>query len=92
MKAHPSSNTRCRSWRWRLAPLPASASTVRIYITNAAGDSIHVIDPVTNKVVQEIKNLRRRPWHRLLAGRLAGLCHQRGDRARSTCSTARPAS
>jgi YVTN family beta-propeller protein len=39
-----------------LAPLPASASTVRIYITNAAGDSIHVIDPVTNKVVQEIKN------------------------------------
>jgi DNA-binding beta-propeller fold protein YncE len=38
-----------------LAPLPASASTVRIYITNAAGDSIHVIDPVTNKVVQEIR-------------------------------------
>jgi YVTN family beta-propeller protein len=29
---------------------------VRIYVTNAAGDSIHVIDPVTNKVVQEIKN------------------------------------
>jgi YVTN family beta-propeller protein len=40
-----------------LAPLPASASTVRIYITNAAGDSIHVIDPVTNKVVQEIKDV-----------------------------------
>jgi YVTN family beta-propeller protein len=39
-----------------LLPLPASASTVRIYITNSAGDSIHVIDPVTNKVVQEIKN------------------------------------
>src|ERR1700721_1276993 len=39
------------------APLPASASTVRIYITNAAGDSIHVIDPVTNKVVQEIKDV-----------------------------------
>jgi YVTN family beta-propeller protein len=39
-----------------LAPLPASASNVRIYITNAAGDSIHVIDPATNKVVQEIKN------------------------------------
>jgi YVTN family beta-propeller protein len=37
--------------------LPATASTVRIYITNAAGDSIHVIDPVTNKVVQEIKNV-----------------------------------
>jgi YVTN family beta-propeller protein len=39
-----------------LAPWPASASNVRIYITNAAGDSIHVIDPATNKVVQEIKN------------------------------------
>jgi YVTN family beta-propeller protein len=39
-----------------LASAPASADTVRIYITNAAGDSIHVIDPVTNKVVQEIKN------------------------------------
>jgi YVTN family beta-propeller protein len=39
-----------------LAPLSASAGTVRIYITNAAGDSIHVIDPATNKVVQEIKN------------------------------------
>jgi YVTN family beta-propeller protein len=39
-----------------LAPLPASANMVRVYITNAAGDSIHVIDPATNKVVQEIKN------------------------------------
>ena len=39
-----------------LAPLPASADAVRIYITNSAGDSIHVIDPATNKVVQEIKN------------------------------------
>src|ERR1700704_141134 len=40
-----------------LAPLPASASNVRIYITNAAGDSVHVIDPATNKVVQEMKNI-----------------------------------
>lgn len=39
-----------------LAPVAASASTVRIYITNSAGDSIHVIDPTTNKVVQEIKD------------------------------------
>jgi YVTN family beta-propeller protein len=39
-----------------LAPVAASASTVRIYITNAAGDSIHVIDPATNTVVQEIKD------------------------------------
>ncbi len=39
-----------------LAPLPASAGTVRIYITNSAGDSIHIIDPATNTVVQEVKN------------------------------------
>ena len=36
---------------------PASADTVRIYVTNAAGDSVHVIDPATNKVVQEIKGV-----------------------------------
>src|SRR6202161_3359988 len=40
-----------------LAPRPAPASTVRIAATNSAGDSIHVIDPVTNKVVQEIKDV-----------------------------------
>src|SRR5579864_4639066 len=41
-----------------LASVPAaSAATVRIYVTNAAGDSIHVIDPVSNKVVQEIKDV-----------------------------------
>ena len=35
----------------------ARAELVRIYITNSAGDSIHVIDPATNKVVQEIKGI-----------------------------------
>ena len=40
-----------------LAPLPAFASTARVYITNSAGDSIHVIDPTTNKVVQVIKGI-----------------------------------
>ena len=40
-----------------LTALPASAATVRIYVTNSAGDSIHVIDPVSNKVVQEIKDV-----------------------------------
>ncbi len=40
-----------------LAALPASADTVRVYITNSAGDSIHVIDPATNKVVQVIKGI-----------------------------------
>ena len=36
---------------------PAWAGTALIYVTNSAGDSIHVIDPVTNKVVQEIKGV-----------------------------------
>src|SRR6266478_3991555 len=40
-----------------LAPLAAHAGTVRIYVTNSAGDSIHVVDPATNKVVQEIKGI-----------------------------------
>jgi YVTN family beta-propeller protein len=37
-----------------LAALPAAAQTARIYVTNSAGDSIHVIDPATQKVVQVI--------------------------------------
>jgi YVTN family beta-propeller protein len=40
-----------------LAGAPARAELVRVYITNSAGDSIHVIDPATNKVVQEIKGI-----------------------------------
>ena len=40
-----------------LASLPASAATVRVYVTNSAGDTIDVIDPVSHKVVQEIKNI-----------------------------------
>jgi YVTN family beta-propeller protein len=40
-----------------LAPLPAWAGLTRIYITNSAGDSIDVIDPATNKVVQQIKGI-----------------------------------
>src|SRR3954464_8627784 len=38
-----------------LAPLSAAADTVRVYVTNSAGDNIHVIDPATNKVVQTFK-------------------------------------
>jgi YVTN family beta-propeller protein len=40
-----------------VAPIPAFAGTSRIYVTNSAGDSIHVIDPATNKVVQQIKGV-----------------------------------
>src|SRR5882672_6549582 len=40
-----------------VAPISAWAGTARIYVTNSAGDSIHVIDPTTNKVVQVIKGI-----------------------------------
>ena len=43
-----------------LLPLSASADTVRVYVTNSAGDNVHVIDPTTNKVVQVFKGPRRR--------------------------------
>jgi YVTN family beta-propeller protein len=39
-----------------LAPLPALATTL-IYVTNSAGDSVHVIDAATNKVVQVIPGI-----------------------------------
>ena len=40
-----------------LTTLTLQASTVRIVQTNAAGDNIHLIDPVTNKVVAEITGI-----------------------------------
>jgi YVTN family beta-propeller protein len=40
-----------------LAPMPTWAGTVRVYVTNSAGDSIHVIDAATNRVVQQIKGI-----------------------------------
>jgi YVTN family beta-propeller protein len=40
-----------------LLALPVSAGTSRIYITNSAGDTVDVIDPSTNKVVQVIKGI-----------------------------------
>src|SRR5215211_4668949 len=40
-----------------LATLTLQAATVRIVQTNAAGDSVMLIDPVTNKVVGEIKDI-----------------------------------
>src|SRR5438067_3941515 len=43
-----------------LIPLPAwggAEDAAFIYVTNSAGDSIHVVDPATNKVVQEIKGI-----------------------------------
>ncbi len=40
-----------------LTTLTLQASTVRIVQTNAAGDSVMLIDPATNKVVGEIKDI-----------------------------------
>src|SRR5580765_1935355 len=40
-----------------LATLSLHAATVRIVQTNAAGDSVMLIDPVTNKVVGEIAGI-----------------------------------
>src|SRR6266853_2821800 len=40
-----------------LATVTIHAATVRIVQTNSAGDSVMLIDPVTNKVVGEIKNI-----------------------------------
>src|SRR5580700_7869031 len=40
-----------------LLVLPSSASTVRIYVTNSAGNSVDVVDSGTNKVVQVIKGI-----------------------------------
>jgi YVTN family beta-propeller protein len=42
---------------WVLLAMPLAASTVRIYVTNLAGTTISIVDPVANKVVQEIKDI-----------------------------------
>ena len=52
----------CRLLRYGLfvlafAPISAFASSARVYVTNSAGDSIHVVDTTTNKVVQVIKGI-----------------------------------
>lgn len=50
----------CRSLLWALlalAAFPAAAQKSLVYVTNSAGDSIHVIDPATQKVVREIKGI-----------------------------------
>jgi YVTN family beta-propeller protein len=40
-----------------LLALPLAAKTVRVYVTNLAGTTISVVDPASNKVVQEIKDI-----------------------------------
>ena len=43
-----------------LIPLSASADTVRIYVTNSAGDSIHVIDPGHQQGGADLQRVRKR--------------------------------
>jgi YVTN family beta-propeller protein len=40
-----------------LTALPLAASNVRIYQTNSAGDAVDIIDPATNKVVLQVKDI-----------------------------------
>ena len=47
----------CSCFALALAPISSKAETSLVYVTNSAGVSVHVIDPVTNTVVQEIKNV-----------------------------------
>ncbi len=52
-------NIRFCTWK-RLSlvlALPLAAATVRVLQTNSAGDNIHIIDPVTNKVVGIIEGI-----------------------------------
>src|SRR5260370_8088595 len=37
--------------------VPLAASTARMYVMNGAGDTVEVIDPATNKVVQVIEGI-----------------------------------
>ncbi len=46
-----------RSARAGVVSDPSPAAKVRVYVTNSAGDTIDVIDPATNKVVQVISGI-----------------------------------
>jgi YVTN family beta-propeller protein len=48
---------KCGLFALALAPLSVHASPALVYVTNSAGDSIHVIDVTTNEVVQVIKGI-----------------------------------
>lgn len=46
-----------RGTRMKTVPEPAPRSIARIYVTNSAGDTIDVIDPSTNQVLQAIHGI-----------------------------------
>ena len=76
-----------------LPALPPSLScawggTALIYVTNSAGDSIHVIDPVTNKVSRRSR-VSRRPMASRRRPTVRGSMSATKPIARSMCSTAK---
>jgi YVTN family beta-propeller protein len=46
-----------RGARSKFDPPPLPGLIVRIYVTNSAGDTVDVIDPLTNRVVQTIRGI-----------------------------------
>ena len=47
----------CSAFALAFAPLPSAAESAFVYVTNSAGDTVDVVDPTTNKVVQRIPNV-----------------------------------
>jgi len=68
--------------------LAAQESKLRIIQTNSAGDNIHIIDPVTNKVVGEIKGIEAN--HGIaVSGTASAFMSAKRRRKRSPFSTGR---
>ena len=65
------------SMPWVLLAMPLAAGTARVYITNHAGTTISVVDPATNRVVQEIKDIEVPESVGFSPRRKTRLCHSR---------------
>src|SRR5689334_14749464 len=40
-----------------VAALPVYPASIRVYQTNSAGDSVQIIDPATNRIIMEVKDI-----------------------------------
>ena len=40
-----------------LLTMPLPAASIRVYQTNSAGDTVDIIDPATNKIVLQVKDI-----------------------------------
>src|SRR5438270_13363520 len=45
------------AWLAFAIAVPLAAASFRVYQTNSAGDSVSVIDPITNQIVMEVKGI-----------------------------------